>query len=378
MGRLLERGVKLINHKKNCKCTVCRTKNELYRNKKWLYGEYIVKKLKMEDIAKPLNVHYTTIRHWLIRFNIPIRRKGTSRQNHIKLSKEAIQFITGELLGDGSIYHGKSKYGIVSARYEHTNKHKEYLIWLSNKLNDYGLEQAGKIAKITGKAPNGKTTTCYKYNSRSYVELKYLYIKWYPFGFKIVPRDIELSPIVMRQWYLGDGYIGRNRKSNNVLNTLGFCTCGFHTDDIIFLKEKLEDMGLKCTIKVDNSIIISVKKIWIVFNHMGFCPKEIENIYGYKFPSKSELKSLKIKYELDKFANETYRNRDWLYTQFIMRNTPSKEIGLFCGTWDSTIRKWLYRLQILKLNIQNPRKPIVYNPNVVLPSMIEPRMEKVW
>lgn len=49
-----------------------------FRNKYWLYTQYIVNELNCEQIANICNCHYGTIHSWLIKFNIPRRIGGWS------------------------------------------------------------------------------------------------------------------------------------------------------------------------------------------------------------------------------------------------------------------------------------------------------------
>lgn len=47
-----------------------------YRNKDWLYEQYIIKEKTMLEIAKICDVSFSTIRSWLRKFNIKIRTKS--------------------------------------------------------------------------------------------------------------------------------------------------------------------------------------------------------------------------------------------------------------------------------------------------------------
>jgi len=46
---------------------------KLYKNKNWLYEQYIIKKLSSPKIARICNTGKTTILTWLKKFNIPTR-----------------------------------------------------------------------------------------------------------------------------------------------------------------------------------------------------------------------------------------------------------------------------------------------------------------
>ena len=48
-----------------------------YRNRRWLYSEYITKCKTMREVAKSCGTDHVTILHWLKRFNIPTRKSWT-------------------------------------------------------------------------------------------------------------------------------------------------------------------------------------------------------------------------------------------------------------------------------------------------------------
>lgn len=61
--------------------------NVLYRNKKWLHQKYIIEDLTMAKIGKLCNTAETTIRHWLLYNEIPIKKVGHYTKGRI-VSKE--------------------------------------------------------------------------------------------------------------------------------------------------------------------------------------------------------------------------------------------------------------------------------------------------
>ena len=80
---------------------------KLYRNKDWLNNIYLKEKLSTTKIAKICNVSDETIRCRLKKNNISCRSISESvhlaKTNHCNLSIEAINWIYGELLGDGCL-----------------------------------------------------------------------------------------------------------------------------------------------------------------------------------------------------------------------------------------------------------------------------------
>ena len=75
----------------------------------------------------------------------------SARGNHCKLSQEAIEWISGELLGDGCL-QSQSKY---SALFSYTSKYWEYINYVADTLKSFGIEQIGKIYKYR---TNGNVT----------------------------------------------------------------------------------------------------------------------------------------------------------------------------------------------------------------------------
>ena len=150
---------------------------EKYKDKDYLYDNYINKKLSTYQIGELNNVSDVTIQRWMKRFNIDCRSYSILRHlekaNHCNLSQEAIEWISGELLGDGCI----TKISKYSASFVYSSKYPEYIEYVRNTLKSFGIEQAGKIYKIYHKKHENYS---YHYHSRSYVELLPIRKQWYP------------------------------------------------------------------------------------------------------------------------------------------------------------------------------------------------------
>ena len=97
------------------------------------------------------------------------------KANHCNLSQEAIEWINGELLGDGCLFAES----IYSARVCYTSKYEEYINYVSNILKSFGIEQSGERRKYHH---TDRDMDCYYYNyqSRAYTELYPIYKQWYP------------------------------------------------------------------------------------------------------------------------------------------------------------------------------------------------------
>lgn len=251
-----------------------------YKDEKWLRKKYKDEKLSTYQIAKICGVTYETIRRWLIKFNISRRSDSEAihlrRNNHCQLSTKAIEWINGELLGDGNLESNC----IYSAKFQYSSKHPEYINYVSNTLNSFGIKQSGKIQKICHKEGN----ISYHYKSRSYPELLSLYNKWYPENKKTVPRDIILTPLMIRQWLIGDGCMKYSKCGSPYIELY---TCGFSISDVKNLVKKLTDLGFKVMRwAYHNSIGISTYSTKDFLNYIGTCPVKC---YQYKFTVRGEI-----------------------------------------------------------------------------------------
>lgn len=261
--------------------------DKLYKNRKWLYNQYWEEKLSTAQIAGKCGITKQSIDEWMKKFNISFRSINEAvhlaQANHCQLSQEANQFIEGELLGDGCL-KSTNKY---SARFSYASKYEKYINYISNTLNSFGIKQSGKISKyyeaLTSK--NGKWIKrpislfpyAFSYCSKSYPELKVLYNKWYPNGKKIVPGNLELTPLICRQWYIGDGCL---RTKGRFSHGIEFATCDFTIKDIKYLINKLNLMGFKTSYQKFHRIYIFSNSVLDFLDYIGKCPCKV---YDYKW-----------------------------------------------------------------------------------------------
>ena len=249
-------------------------RDELWR----LYHE---EGLTDSEIGEIYGVEAHTVTRLRKRFNIPSRPKGLKYHlryaNHLDLTPVAKEFIEGELLGDGSIIP-HSRY---AARFVYGSQHLLYIHWLAKQLAGFGIQQSGKIRAKMGTTNKKKKT--FGYASLSYPELFALRKRWYPKGQKTVPTDLRLTPIVVRQWFIGDGYlrIRPHQRPSIVLST-----DGFDRESIFALRKKLLARGIETTTQRYGKgyrIYVRTSATPAFFSFIGPCPSEIESIYGYKW-----------------------------------------------------------------------------------------------
>lgn len=127
--------------------------------------------------------------------------------------------ITGLMLGDGCINNTNAN---PSIRVEMISPN--YLEHLDQKFGVFGngvrlhrtAEESAKQSRETGFRPDANEdnySDVYKWESTTHPELQQ-FSEWYSTGEKVWPEYIELTPTVLKHWYVGDGTY-ENTNSNN-------------------------------------------------------------------------------------------------------------------------------------------------------------------
>jgi len=220
-----------------------------YRNvltKEFLEQKYVKEEMSTRKIARIVGCDKATVIAYLRKYGIPLRSNAyarhLSRKRNFDLTKDVKEYIDGLLLGDGHIYQ-KSKW---SARYDQSLsiRFKEWADKIQQDLLRFGIESSTliyetpvTIIKKTGQVL-GPSKMIMLF-TRFYEEFVVFKERWYKDGFKSVPRDLELTPLVLANWYMGDGDYDRHTK-RVTLNVNSFSL-----DDVNFLIRKLREMGFK-------------------------------------------------------------------------------------------------------------------------------------
>lgn len=199
------------------------------------------------------------------------------------LSDEFMENFNGFMLGDGYLSNrNKSKH---SAQFIMRNKYPSYIYYVSELLANEDVDHTIKINDVKGNFPGSTyASTVYTKFYKTFTDLEE---RWYETRddgthFKIVPNDIQLTPISLLQWYIGDGYLVNLR---SVPERVQFCTDRYTDEEIIFLREVfLRDLGLD--IQIDwNRRRLRVPKRMLndFFDILPECPMQFQSNLGYKW-----------------------------------------------------------------------------------------------
>lgn len=208
------------------------------------------------------------------------------------LSEKQKEILKGIVMGDG----------YVDCRHDNpyvkckmiTEEYLEYIDKqfgiLSNGVDFVATaEEQAKQNRKSGNRPNAKTenySDVYEWRSRSLPELG-MFDSWYSSGEKVWPEDIELTPTVLKHWYVGDGHWYDNAR--NKMIQIGLSK---EVDN----RKKIESMFSRGPgIEIDNWKVTERKEGWTdctvefygesserLFDYMG----EALPGFEYKWPEK--------------------------------------------------------------------------------------------
>lgn len=151
------------------------------------------------------------------------------------LSKEQEEILIGSMLGDGNL--GINKKGI-NARFTIKRKieDKEYLLWEYEKFSTFCGSPTKEHYPLDKRT--NKIYPAISFCTRASPIFTNYYKIWYPNKIKIVPKNLELTPLTLLIWFLDDGSI--NRSKTDTLD-LKLSTNGFLMEDV----QRLADMLTK-------------------------------------------------------------------------------------------------------------------------------------
>lgn len=153
---------------------------------------------------------------------------------------EAQQIFDGVMLSDGGMElstGGRARFGIALSGIVHL----DWLSYIGNSLTALGPQISPGYPKVWDRISSHGTP--YKYCFLRTLTCEFLtaqYARWYVDRVKVVPSDIELTPISIANWFMGDAVCG---KGHGI--TLEFATEEFSESGLQILEEKLELLSIE-------------------------------------------------------------------------------------------------------------------------------------
>lgn len=265
---------------------------------------YTDEKLSTVAISEILGIKScNSVRQSLIKHQIEVRNYREaqihSREDDGFLYNKAV--IDGGMIGDAffGIYDIESE--ISMPYYTRRNKHYDHVLWVAKQLlkvnpSDYIHEEEHKLEDKTFKYSVLRTQThdCLKKDLR----------RWYPKYndydpdrnyIKIIPEDVDISPLSLLHAFLDDGSTYRRKREKEksfkkqVYVTLSLQ--GFPRDNLEMFCEKFKkeygyDTNIKtrpCTDGYGYLIEVSQGSYQKFMDIIGPCPEPLKEVFGYKW-----------------------------------------------------------------------------------------------
>ncbi len=233
---------------------------------------YHEQRMSLTEIAQMYRTNASTVHKVFARLGIERRRPAEAADEaatkSVSLRASILELLEGELLGDG--YLRRYKNGAV---FSYTTKFYDYAVWLIEQLENEGIE-CSNITEYQHDAGN----VVFKFQTLAYKELADLHDKWYGSeDHKRLPGDFTLTPLKLRQWFIGDGSNVTESKAKYIA-----CYSSFSSGDKERLKRMLEGVVGRSLVfhEGGNKFYINADAVKALFDFIGPCPV---GCYEYKW-----------------------------------------------------------------------------------------------
>lgn len=160
------------------------------------------------------------------------------------LTQHQKEIIEGCIISDACLdrqsVNSNSRFRLTSINYEFIEDLKKNLY--TDLQGHVSIRPAHTYTYSTGKTHSAKES--YTYSTRNHEYLTSIYDKWYVDKKKIIPRDLEITPTMLRYWIFGDGSVHVQKKYTNTIS-FRLHTNDFLYEDVQFLQDKLKEKGFE-------------------------------------------------------------------------------------------------------------------------------------
>src|SRR5580704_15084844 len=159
----------------------------------------------------------------------------------LTMSDRQKQLLEGMLLGDGHLERQK---GALAARLkiEHSVNQAAYVAWKHDEWRDWVSTPPRERQK---RNRLGTVSTNIGFSTLSHVELERFRERFYRDRRKVVPEDLELTPLSMAVWFMDDGSRKSSQCRGLYLNTQSFTAA-----EVELLRSVMQrDVGVQTTVR---------------------------------------------------------------------------------------------------------------------------------
>lgn len=206
----------------------------------YLMQEYVQKEKSLNQIARGIGCSKKLVLLNIQKHKIPTRSNALARhirsRRNFTLDRNIKNYFDGLILGDGCILQ-KNQY---SARYNQTFavRYSDWADKIRSDLAQFGIN-SNMLEFMTKQRVIRKTGQLIRsfrhvmLFTKFYEDFIYFRDRWYGKGVKTVPEDLELAPITIANWLMGDGYF------DSQSGRLAFSTQSASVEDLVLLRQKM-------------------------------------------------------------------------------------------------------------------------------------------
>jgi hypothetical protein len=182
-------------------------------------------------------------------------------------TSEQKEILNGIMISDGSL----EKPSRISSRLTLGFKYKETLERIISDLKNMKFNPIYEYKHIDKR--NGNLIVNYFTKSLASNTLLFEYNRWYQNGKKVIPKDIEFTPLFCYWWYVLDGYF--------INDAINLCTESFDEENLSFIVETFSVIGFFVKITSRKRIFFNKKETIKFFDYIKDI--KIQKEYEYKF-----------------------------------------------------------------------------------------------
>ena len=231
--------------------------------------------ISANKIAKELNLNVSTIVNRLRKNGIQIRTikegvKLSHQKEPIIFSQEFKEILNGLIMGDGCLYIPTNG---TTPMYNHTDKNYEAIMYYKNLFEQQGI----KTSNVWYREDNGNGR--YSFQTECREEFRQHYELFYPIDGKKRLPNIDLTPLTLIHWYIGDGSVKKVGKGT--LNNAVLITNKWGNPYILKqIQELFHENSKYYELKLYRNFYIPHKGMQKFLDYIGKCPIEC---YKYKW-----------------------------------------------------------------------------------------------
>ena len=255
-------------------------------------------------------------------------QRELSKNKGDKMQETFWSIFDGLIISDAFMYIPKR---CINARYGQNGKQLIYSIYLKNLLLE---TEAGCSITQPSMCIDKFGVITFHLKSRIHPVFTPHYARWYTNKKKHVPKDIVLTPDVVRHWFIGDGNLHWNKERFR-----GIClaTHSFSNEDREFLQHLMKEIGINIYIFSAGQMYIPRKSVENFFSYVQKCPVSCYD-YKWEFSSRSkynELKDVSDCITIDNQQRSTWIHKDCVNVQRSSRKggrrqvTPKQETTIY-------------------------------------------------